>query len=78
MLTAAGVSDKNARSMLALMCKTHTDAAVADAIQRCATEKPVQPVAWLQAALKPKSARKHAGFDSKNYREGVNADGSFA
>lgn len=78
LLTVAGVSDKNARSMLALMCKTHTDQAVADAIQRCATEKPVQPVSWLQAALKPKTARKHAGFDSKDYRQGVNEDGSFA
>jgi hypothetical protein len=52
MLTAANVSDRNARSMLGLMRKTHGDEAVIGALQRCATEKPLQPVAWLQAALK--------------------------
>lgn len=52
LLTAANVSDRNARSMLGLMRKTHGDAAVIRALQRCATEKPLQPVAWLQAALK--------------------------
>jgi hypothetical protein len=52
LLTAANVSDRNARSMLGLMRKTHGNAAVIRALQRCATEKPLQPVAWLQAALK--------------------------
>jgi hypothetical protein len=52
LLTAAGVSDRNTRSMLGLMRKTHGDDAVIAALQRCATEKPLQPVAWLQAALK--------------------------
>jgi hypothetical protein len=52
LLTAAGVSDRNTRSMLGLMRKTHGDTAVIRALQRCATEKPLQPVAWLQAALK--------------------------
>ena len=52
LLTAANVSDRNARSMLGLMRKTHGDSAVIRALQRCATEKPLQPVAWLQAALK--------------------------
>ena len=52
MLTAAGVSERNSRSMLGLMRKTHGDTAVVGALQRCAEEKPLQPVAWLQAALK--------------------------
>lgn len=52
LLTAANVSDRNARSMLGLMRKTHGDAAVIRALQRCADDKPLQPVAWLQAALK--------------------------
>jgi hypothetical protein len=52
LLTATGVSDRNTRSMLGLMRKTHGDTAVIRALQRCATEKPLQAVAWLQAALK--------------------------
>lgn len=55
LLTAAGVSDRNTRSMLGMFRKQHGDAAVIDALQRCATEKPMQPVPWLQAALKAKA-----------------------
>lgn len=51
LLTASGVSDKNARSMLAGLCKRNGEAAVADAIDRCAREQAVEPVSWLQAAL---------------------------
>lgn len=51
LLTAAGVSDRNARSMLGLQRKQHGDAAVIDALKRCAQEGPIQPVPWLQAAL---------------------------
>lgn len=78
LLTAAGVTDRNGRSMLGLMRKTHGDAAVIAALGRCADEKPLQPVAWLQAALKPKTAGKHAGFDAKDYRAGVTEDGRIA
>lgn len=56
LLTAAGVSDRNARSMLGLMRKQHGDEAVIDALARCAQTQPLEPVAWLQAALKPKPA----------------------
>ena len=70
--------DEHARSFLALKSKSHGDAALVDAIERCAVEKPIQPVPWLAAALKPKSkpkASRHSGFDTKNYREGITADG---
>jgi uncharacterized protein YdaU (DUF1376 family) len=80
MLTASGVSEKNARSMLGLMRKTHGDAAVVDAVQRCADERALQPVEFLQGVLRAstKAAGKHAGFSTKNYRDGVEADGSLA
>lgn len=52
LLTAASVAEKNARSMLGLMRKTHGDDALIAALRRCAQEQPLQPVAWLQAALK--------------------------
>ena len=78
LLTASGVTDRNARSMLGLMRKTHGDELVIGAIDRMAHEKPLQPVAWLQAALgaKTKQAGKHSGFALKNYREGIAEDGT--
>lgn len=52
MLTAAGITDKNARSFLAGQCKEHGEASVRAALDRCAKEQPIQPVPWLQATLK--------------------------
>lgn len=80
LLTAAGVEDRNARSFLAQQSKAHGDAVVLDALNRCAAERPIQPIPWLIAALKSKPTRasKHSGFESKNYREGVTEDGHIA
>ena len=83
LLTGAAVSEKNARSFLAMNAKHHGDQAVVDALNRCAKEQPVEPVSWLQAALGPikpgaAKASKHSGFESKNYHEGVTADGHLA
>lgn len=52
-----------------------------DALERAVVERPAEPEAWLKAACK-RTARKgaktstHTGFDQKDYREGVTADGS--
>jgi uncharacterized protein YdaU (DUF1376 family) len=51
-LLAASVPEKNARTMLGLMRKTHGDDAVVAAVQRMAEERPLEPVAWLQSKLK--------------------------
>lgn len=51
LLTAAGVSEKNARSMLAGLCKKHTEANVVQAIAKTASDHPGEPVSWLQALL---------------------------
>jgi uncharacterized protein YdaU (DUF1376 family) len=68
LLTAANVAERNARSMLGLMRKTHGDGVVLTALQRCAEEKPLEPVAWLQAALKqralPAKARNGSATDA--------------
>ncbi len=58
LLTAAGVAEKNARSMLAGLAKAHGDAAVVQALNDCATAKPVQPVSWLQAVLRTTPANR--------------------
>lgn len=80
LLTSAEVTEKNARSFLAMQVKAHTAPVVVDALQRCAAEKPIQPVPWLVSALKSKAKRnsRHTGFDQLDYTEGINADGSFA
>lgn len=74
LLTAAGVAEKNARSMLAGLAKAHGDAAVVQALNDCASAKPVQPVSWLQSVLRTTSpgrsntpANKHSGAAAAIY-----------
>lgn len=55
LLESAGVGNRNARAMLGLMRKQHGEKAVVDALRRCAEVAAIEPVAWLQAALKSKS-----------------------
>lgn len=76
MLASAGSTDKHARSFLAGLRKGHGDALLIDALRSCAKAKPLQPLEWLAAALPPKGSGRHVGFGTKNYREGVTADGS--
>ena len=51
LLTASGVSDKNARSMLAGLAKKHGDSVVVEAIRQTAIDRPVEPVSWLQSLM---------------------------
>jgi len=69
LLTAAGVSDRNARSMLGLMRKKHGDEAVCAALDRCAEEQPLQPVAWLQKALAVANERTPQRGETARQRE---------
>lgn len=54
LITAAGVKESNARSMLAMLCKKHGEEVVSEAIDATASAHPGDPVSWLQAVLKPK------------------------
>ncbi len=78
LLTAAGSDDKHARSFLGGLRKQHGDERLIDKLRECIKTKPLQPLEWLAAALPPKSTGKHTGFSTKDYREGVKADGSLA
>lgn len=82
LLTAAGVKEANARSFLGMQSKAHGDAVVAEALQACAAERPVEPISWLQARLGPirtgAKAGKHAGFEHLDYHDGVTAHGHLA
>jgi uncharacterized protein YdaU (DUF1376 family) len=67
LLTVAGVAEKNARSMLAGLCKRSGDEAVASAIAECAKARPVEPVSWLQAVLAGKApANKQQAIEDRN------------
>lgn len=78
LLTAAGSSDKHARSFLGGLRKAHGDLALIDNLRECIRVKPLQPLEWLAKAMPPigKQASRHAGFETLNYREGINADGT--
>lgn len=79
LLTSAGTPEKQARSFLGGLRKSHGDTALIDKLRDCIREKPLQPLEWLAKALPPpsaKSATKHGGFENLNYREGINADGT--
>jgi hypothetical protein len=81
LLTAAGVIEKHARSMLANLSKLHGESAVYDAILQTARDGAGEPVGWLQKLLaksKPKSHRptSHTGLANKDYHQGVAADGT--
>ncbi len=78
LLTVAGSTDKHARSFLGMLRNEHGDAPVIAKLRECIKAKPLQPLEWLAAALPPKSSGKHAGFATKDYRNGVTADGSIA
>lgn len=82
LLTAAGVTDRNARSFLAAQCKAHGESAVRQALDRCATERPIDPVPWIVASLGvPATATKPRKSDAlmagnvaaaQRFLEGVN------
>jgi hypothetical protein len=54
LLIEGGQSERNARAFLGKLRKTRSDTEVREALERCALEKPLEPVAWLQAALSSK------------------------
>jgi hypothetical protein len=67
LLTVAGVAEKNARSMLAGLCKRNGDSAVANALAECAKARPLEPVSWLQAVLAGKTpASKQQAIEDRN------------
>jgi hypothetical protein len=81
LLVNADVPEKHARSFLGGRVKEYEEGPVIDALRECAKAKPLQPLEWLASALPPKTGAKpskHAGFAGKNYREGLEADGSFS
>ncbi len=57
MLTTAGVDEKQARTFLGFLRKHNTDAEVIEGLKRCAVERAVQPIPFLQACLK--TSKKH-------------------
>lgn len=57
LLTAAGSTDKHARSFLGRLRKDYGDAALIDKLRECIKAKPLQPLEWLAKALPPPGAQ---------------------
>jgi hypothetical protein len=53
-LTAAGSTEKLARSFLGGLRKEHGDETLVNALRDCIRAKPLQPTEWLAKALPPK------------------------
>lgn len=60
LLTNAGTAEKQARSFLGGLRKSHGDAAVIDKLRECMRAKPLQPLEWLAAALPPDGVKGHS------------------
>lgn len=56
LLTNAGTPDKQARSFLGGLRKSHGDDALVDALRDCIKAKPLQPLEWLAKVLPPMGA----------------------
>lgn len=66
LLTVAGVAEKHARSMLAGLSKAHGDAAVVKALNDCAAAQAVEPVSWIQNALRTAGKPRATGAPNKH------------
>lgn len=56
LLVNAGTLEKQARSFLGGLRKTHGDDVLVDKLRECLKAKPLQPLEWLAAALPPPSS----------------------
>lgn len=57
LLTSAGVADKQARSFLGGLRKSHGDEALVNALRECVRSKPLQPLEWLAKVLPPEGIK---------------------
>ena len=57
LLTNAGTSDKQARSFLGGLRKSHGDDSLVNALRDCLKAKPLQPLEWLAAVLPPSGTK---------------------
>lgn len=71
LITTAGVTEKNARSMLAMLSQKHGESAVLTALEQTAHDRPGEPVAWLQSLLKARPQSTGETAYQKSQRERV-------
>lgn len=57
LLTNAGTPDKQARSFLGGLRKSHGDEALVNALRECVRVKPLQPLEWLAKVLPPEGIK---------------------
>jgi hypothetical protein len=85
-MVARQVKDGNARSLMGAAVKVLGDIEAWALCQRMMQERPMEPAAWIAAALNAKTkiaavagkgVNRHGNFAEQDYRAGVGADGSF-
>ena len=81
LLKSKNVADGAARSFLGLMRKTVGDSLAFELLEACQRDDISAPVAWLRKAMdaraKPNGKNDPVPMASKNWSEGVSADGKF-
>ena len=72
MLVNAGTSDKQARTFLGGLVKTHGEAELVNKLRECAQAKPLQPLTWLAAAMPPpkQATSKQEKLEQQNQQVG--------
>lgn len=76
-LTNAGTPEKQARSFLGGLRKSHGDTALVDKLRECMRQKPLQPLEWLAAAMPPKGRGKSSITDLSTMNYQASDDHSF-
>jgi len=72
LLTTAGTAEKQARSFLGGLRKTHGDDALVNTLRECIRAKPLQPLEWLAKAMPPaetgatKTPNKQEALEARN------------
>jgi len=68
LLVSAGLSDKQARTMLGMFRKQHADDAIVSAIQQCVDDQAIEPVGYLQRVLRSKPKPQQRAPSSQSAR----------
>lgn len=86
LLSQAGLPPAQCGSFVGKLVKDYGDQIVVDAVRTAVTTRPADPVEYLKATCMHAAKQRgpinkpsaHAGLATRNYSEGVNADGTFA
>lgn len=83
MLLAQGMPMAQCGTFVGKLAKAHGDEVVVEAVREAVVLRPADVASWLVKACqqragprRPPAAKRHAGFETMDYRQGIAADGS--